>query len=97
MLVKLELAPAPGLRRCGALCEKGEFIFVAEVDPNNKVREIDEINNVYASDVEEFGDVSTGGTDNGDEEGGGLFGIPSISGLAALSLLGTVALLRRRR
>jgi uncharacterized protein (TIGR03382 family) len=77
--------------------EKGEFIFVAEVDPNNKVREIDEINNVYASDVEEFGDVSTGGTDNGDEEGGGLFGIPSISGLAALSLLGTVALLRRRR
>ncbi|OIR09406.1 MAG: hypothetical protein BEU05_02730 [Marine Group III euryarchaeote CG-Bathy2] len=77
--------------------EKGEFIFVAEVDPNNKVREINEINNVYASDVEEFGDVSTGGTDNGGEEDGGLFGIPSISGLAALSLLGTVALLRRRR
>jgi len=77
--------------------EKGEFIFVAEVDPNDRVREIDEGNNIYPSSKEEFGDVSTGGTGDDEEEGGGLFGIPSISGLAALSLLGTIALLRRRR
>ena len=52
---------------------------------------------IYPSSKEVFGDVSTGGTGDDEEEGGGLFGIPSISGLAALSLLGTVALLRRRR
>ena len=73
----------------------GDFIFVAEVDPDNKVRELDEDNNLYDSEVITIEALGSGG--GGEEEDKGFLGLPSLSPLAPLALLGAVALLRRRR
>ena len=72
----------------------GDFVFVAEVDPNNEVRELDEDNNLYDSEVITIEALGSGGS--GGEEDEGLLGLPSLSPLAPLALLGAVALLRRR-
>jgi hypothetical protein len=72
----------------------GDFVFVAEVDPNNEVRELDEDNNLYDSEVITIEALGSGGS--GGEEDEGFLGLPSLSPLAPLALLGAVALLRRR-
>ena len=73
----------------------GDFVFVAEVDPDNKVRELDEDNNLYDSEVITIEALGSGG--GSVEEDEGFLGLPSLSPLAPLALLGAVALLRRRR
>ena len=72
----------------------GDFVFVAEVDPNNEVRELDEDNNLYDSEVITIEALGSGGSSGEEDEG--FLGLPSLSPLAPLALLGAVALLRRR-
>ena len=71
---------------------EGSYIFVATVDPDNEIREINEIDNAYPSQEVTFGSTTTTGPEEDDE--GGLLPAPSI--VSALALLGMVALNRRR-
>jgi len=83
----------------------GDFIFVAVVDPiicdedtnvcEDKIKEVNELDNIYPSLLTTFGTSETVDTDEEDDEG--LLGLPSISVTIAMSIFGVVALARRRR
>ena len=72
----------------------GDYIFVAVVDPENKVKEINEADNSYPSLLTNFGISEV--IDDAEEEDEGLLGLPSISVTIAMSIFGLVALARRR-
>jgi len=72
----------------------GDYIFVAVVDPDNKVKEINEADNSYPSLLTTF--APSGTVDAGGDEDEGLLGLPSISVTIAMSIFGLVALSRRR-
>lgn len=72
----------------------GDYIFVAIVDPENKVKEINEGDNSYPSLLTNF-DTSEVVVDDGEEDEG-LLGLPSIPVTIAISIFGLVALARRR-
>ncbi len=72
----------------------GDYIFVAVVDPENKVKEINEADNSYPSLLTNFGTSEV--IDDAEEEDEGLLGLPSISVTIAMSIFGLVALARRR-
>ena len=72
----------------------GDYIFVAVVDPDNKVKEINEADNSYPSLLTTFSPSGT--VDAGGDEDEGLLGLPSISVTIAMSIFGLVALSRRR-
>ena len=72
--------------------KNGDFIFVAVLDPDDKVKEVDESDNSYPSLQITFGDSGPAVVD--DEEDEGLLPAPSL--FSALALIGVVALLRRR-
>ena len=74
--------------------KNGDYIFVAVVDPDNQVKEINEMDNEFPSlEVAFGGPTSTGPTDEEDE---GLFGLPAPSIVVAMGMVGLVALARRR-
>ena len=74
--------------------KNGDYIFVAVVDPDNQVKEINEMDNEFPSLEVTFSDsTSTGPTDEEDE---GLFGLPAPSIVVAMGMVGLVALARRR-
>ena len=74
--------------------KNGDYIFVAVVDPDNQVKEINEMDNEFPSlEVAFGGPTSTGPTDEEDE---GLFGLPAPSIVVAMGMIGLVALARRR-
>ena len=74
--------------------KNGDYIFVAVVDPDNQVKEINEMDNEFPSLEVTFGDsTSTGPIDEEDE---GLFGLPAPSIVVAMGMVGLVALARRR-
>lgn len=72
----------------------GDYIFVAVVDPDNKVKEINEADNSYPSLLTNF--APSGTVDTGEDDDEGLLGLPSISVTIAMSIFGLVALARRR-
>jgi len=72
----------------------GDYIFVAVVDPDNKIKELYENDNNYPSLLTNFGTSEIVDTD--EEEDEGLLGLPSISATIAISIFGLVALARRR-
>ena len=72
--------------------KNGDFIFVAVLDPDDKVKEVNEDDNSYPSLLTTFGDSGPTVTDK--EEDDGLLPAPSL--ITALSLIGVVALSRRR-
>ena len=72
--------------------KNGDFIFVAVLDPDNIVKEVNEDDNSYPSLMTTFG--ASGPTVTEKEEDDGLLPAPSL--ITALSLIGVVALLRRR-
>ena len=75
--------------------KNGDYIFVAIVDPDNQVKEINEMDNEFPSlEVTFGGPTSTDPTD--DEEDEGLFGLPAPSIVVAMGMVGLVALARRR-
>jgi hypothetical protein len=74
--------------------KNGDYIFVAVVDPDNQVKEINEMDNDFPSlEVTFGGPTSIGPTDDEDE---GLFGMPAPSIVVAMGMVGLVALARRR-
>jgi len=74
--------------------KNGDYIFVAVVDPDNQVKEINEMDNEFPSLEVTFGEsTSTGPIDEEDE---GLFGLPAPSIVVAMGMVGLVALARRR-
>ena len=74
--------------------KNGDYIFVAVVDPDNQVKEINEMDNEFPSlEVAFGGPTSTVPTDEEDE---GLFGLPAPSIVVAMGMVGLVALARRR-
>jgi len=74
--------------------KNGDYIFVAVVDPDNQVKEINEMDNEFPSlEVSFGGPTSTVPTDEEDE---GLFGLPAPSIVLAMAMVGLVALARRR-
>ena len=74
--------------------KNGDYIFVAVVDPDNQVKEINEMDNEFPSlEVSFGGPTSTVPTDEEDE---GLFGLPAPSIVVAMGMIGLVALARRR-
>ena len=72
--------------------KNGDFIFVAVLDPDDNVKEVNEDDNSYPSLLTTFGDSGPTVTDK--EEDDGLLPAPSL--ITALSLIGVVALSRRR-
>ena len=70
----------------------GDYIFVAVVDPSNKVKEINEADNSYPSLLTNFGTSEI--VDVDEEEDKGL--LPSISVTISMAIFGIVALVRRR-
>ena len=70
----------------------GDFIFVAVLDPDDKVKEVNEDDNSFPSKSVTFG--ASGPVVTEKEEDDGLLPAPSL--VTALSLIGVVALLRRR-
>jgi hypothetical protein len=78
---------------------------VAVVDPiicdedtnvcEDKIKEVNELDNIYPSLLTTFGTSET--VDTGEEDDEGLLGLPSISVTIAMSIFGVVALARRRR
>jgi hypothetical protein len=72
--------------------KNGDFIFVAVLDPDDNVKEVNEDDNSYPSLMTTFG--ASGPTVTEKEEDDGLLPAPSL--ITALSLIGVVALLRRR-
>ena len=74
--------------------KNGDYIFVAVVDPDNQVKEINEMDNEFPSlEVAFGGPTSTGPTDEEDE---GFLGLPAPSIVVAMGMVGLVALARRR-
>ena len=74
--------------------KNGDYIFVAVVDPDNQVKEINEMDNEFPSLEVTFGGPTS--TDPTDEEDEGLFGLPAPSIVVAMGMVGLVALARRR-
>ena len=74
--------------------KNGDFIFVAVVDPDNQVKEINELDNSFPSLEVTFGDTTTVGPS--EEEDEGLFGLPAPTFIVAMGIIGLVALTRRR-
>ncbi len=74
---------------------QGSYVFVATVDPDDEIRELNEGDNVYPSLEINFGD-SDALIDTEDEDGGLLESLPGLSMFTAISLIGIVALARRR-
>jgi hypothetical protein len=74
--------------------KNGDYIFVAVVDPDNQVKEINEIDNEFPSQDVTFGGSTS--VDPTNEEDEGLFGLPAPSMAIAMGMLGLVALARRR-
>ena len=74
--------------------KNGDYIFVAIVDPDNQVKEINEMDNEFPSLEVTFGGPTS--TDPTDEEDEGLFGLPAPSIVVAMGMVGLVALARRR-
>ena len=72
--------------------KNGDYIFVAVLDPDDKVKEVNEADNAYPSLKTTFG--ASGPTVTEEEEDEGLLPAPSI--VAALGIIGAVALSRRR-
>ena len=72
--------------------KNGDYIFVAVLDPDDKVKEVDEDDNSYPSLKITFG--ITGPAVTEEEEDEGLLPAPSI--VAALAMVCIVALSRRR-
>jgi len=72
--------------------KNGDFIFVAVLDPDDKVKEVNEDDNSFPSKSVTFGPSGPVVTEK--EEDDGLLPAPSL--VTALSLIGLVALLRRR-
>ena len=71
----------------------GSYIFVAIIDPEDNIKEVDESDNIFPSKEETFGASNTANLDEEEEEDG-LLPAPSIA--AALAIFGMVALIRRR-
>jgi len=71
----------------------GSYIFVAMIDPEDLVKEVDESDNTFPSKEETFGASNTANLDD-EEEDEGLLPAPSIA--AALVVFSIVALVRRR-
>ena len=68
--------------------------FYIQILPDNQVKEINEMDNEFPSLEVTFGDsTSTGPIDEEDE---GLFGLPAPSIVVAMGMVGLVALARRR-
>lgn len=74
--------------------KNGDYIFVAVVDPDNQVKEINEMDNEFPSLEVTFGGPTS--IDPTDEEDKGLFGLPAPSIVVAMVMVGLVALARRR-
>ena len=72
--------------------KNGDYIFVAVLDPDDKVKEVNEDDNSYPSLKITFG--ITGPAVTEEEEDDGLLPAPSI--VAALAMICIVALSRRR-
>ncbi|MFL2941902.1 MAG: hypothetical protein ACJZ2N_03780 [Candidatus Poseidoniales archaeon] len=71
--------------------KNGDFIFVAILDPDDLIKEVDE-NNRFPSKLVTFGDSGPVVTE--DEEDEGLLPAPSL--ITSIALLGAIAILRRR-
>jgi len=71
----------------------GSYIFVAIIDPDDLVKEVDEADNTFPSKEQTFGDSNVANLDDDDDDGGLL---PAPSLLAALAIFSMVALIRRR-
>ena len=71
---------------------EGSYIFVATVDPDNDIREVNEVDNSYPSIEVTFGSTTTTETEDDDDEGL----LPAPSMVSAIALLGVIALARRR-
>ena len=71
----------------------GSYIFVAIIDPEDLVKEVDEADNTFPSKEETFGASNVANIDE-EEDDGGLLPAPSL--LAALAIFSMVALSRRR-
>ena len=71
----------------------GSYIFVAIIDPEDSIKEVDESDNTFPSKEETFGASNTANIDDEEEEDG-LLPAPSLT--AALAIFGMVALIRRR-
>ena len=71
----------------------GNYIFVAILDPEDLIKEVDEADNTFPSKEQTFGASSVANLDE-EEDDGGLLPAPSL--LAALVIFSMVALIRRR-
>ena len=71
----------------------GNYIFVAILDPDDLVKEVDETDNTFPSKEQTFGASNVANLDE-EEDDGGLLPAPSM--LAALAIFSMVALIRRR-
>jgi len=71
----------------------GSYIFVAIIDPDDLVKEVDEADNAFPSKEQTFGASNVADLDD-EEEDEGLLPAPSI--VAALTIFSMVALIRRR-
>ena len=72
--------------------------IICDEDTNvceDKIKEVNELDNIYPSLLTTFGTSEIVDTDEEDDEG--LLGLPSISVTIAISIFGIVALARRRR
>ena len=71
----------------------GNYIFVAILDPEDLIKEVDEADNTFPSKEQTFGASNVANLDE-EEDDGGLLPAPSM--LAALVIFSMVALIRRR-
>ena len=71
----------------------GSYIFVAIVDPDDLIKEVNENDNIVPSKEEKFGDAVVAPLDDDDDDGGLL---PSPSVVIVLAIFGSVSLIRRR-
>ena len=71
----------------------GSYIFVAILDPEDSIKEVDEADNTFPSKEQTFGASNVANLDE-EEDDGGLLPAPSM--LAALAIFSMVALIRRR-
>lgn len=71
----------------------GNYIFVAILDPEDLIKEVDEADNTFPSKEQTFGASNVANLDE-EEDDGGLLPAPSM--LAALAIFSMVALIRRR-
>ena len=70
----------------------GSYIFVAIIDPDDVIKEVNENDNIVPSKEQVFGQQTS--TVDEEEEDEGL--LPSLSLLAVVSIFGLIALVRRR-